>query len=88
MQVLLMIKVSEEQFAYSIFNFLFFLFICILHLGDSDYKPADEEARSRLASSHSTPPPSCSSSSSSTSRKRPRRAVGPPRKFLPDSGQC
>ncbi|KTG46388.1 hypothetical protein cypCar_00003987 [Cyprinus carpio] len=54
--------------------------------GDSDYKPAVEEARSRLASSHSTPPPpSCSSSSSSTSRKRPRRTVGPPRKFLPDS---
>lgn len=54
--------------------------------GDSDYKPADEEARSRLAVSHFTPPPSCSSSSpASTSRKRPRRMVGPPRKFLPDS---
>ncbi|XP_051758484.1 zinc finger protein 335-like isoform X3 [Ctenopharyngodon idella] len=52
--------------------------------GDSDYKPAEEEARPKLAASHTTPP-SCSSSSSSTSRKRPRRMVGPPRKFLPES---
>ncbi|XP_073766503.1 uncharacterized protein isoform X2 [Danio rerio] len=54
--------------------------------GDSDYKPADEEARSRLAVRDFTPPPSCSSSSpASTSRKHPSRIVGPPRKFLPDS---
>ncbi|XP_073766491.1 zinc finger protein 335-like isoform X2 [Danio rerio] len=54
--------------------------------GDSDYKPADEESRSRLAVRHFTPPPSCSSSSNaSTSRKHPRRIVGPHRKFLPDS---
>ncbi|XP_051524700.1 zinc finger protein 335-like isoform X3 [Myxocyprinus asiaticus] len=51
--------------------------------GDSDYKPADEEARPRSAASHSTPPPPpCSSSSFTTLRKRPRRMVGPPRKFL------
>ncbi|XP_057212436.1 zinc finger protein 335-like isoform X2 [Triplophysa rosa] len=49
---------------------------------DSDYKPADEEPKPRLAASHCKPPPTCSSSSSSTSRKRPRRMVGPPRKFL------
>ncbi|XP_051509364.1 zinc finger protein 335-like isoform X2 [Myxocyprinus asiaticus] len=50
--------------------------------GDSDYKPADEEARPRSAASQSTPPPPCSSSSSTTLRKRPRRMVGPPRKFI------
>ncbi|XP_026851321.2 zinc finger protein 335 isoform X2 [Electrophorus electricus] len=48
---------------------------------DSDYNPADEQLRPR-ASAHRPAPPSCSSSSSSTSRKRPRRMVGPPRKFL------
>ncbi|XP_051965265.1 zinc finger protein 335-like isoform X2 [Xyrauchen texanus] len=52
--------------------------------GDSDYKPADEEARLRSAASHSTPPPPppCSSSSFTILRKRPRRMVGPPRKFI------
>ncbi|TRY85482.1 hypothetical protein DNTS_015645 [Danionella cerebrum] len=54
--------------------------------GDSDYKPADDETRSRLTPSHCTPP-SCSSSSTSTSRKRPRRMVGPPRKFLSGSAE-
>lgn len=55
--------------------------------GDSDYKPADEEAKPRSAPSHCKPPPTCSSSSSSTSRKRPRRVVGPPRKFLSYSAE-
>ena len=68
-------------------SFPIFKCILIVHTGDSDYKPADEEARSRLAVRHFTPPPSCSSSSNaSTSRKHPRRIVGPHRKFLPDSG--
>ncbi|XP_037391770.1 zinc finger protein 335 isoform X5 [Pygocentrus nattereri] len=49
--------------------------------GDSDYNPADEQLRARPPP-HRPAPPSCSSSSFSSSRKRPRRMVGPPRKFL------
>ncbi|XP_028849129.1 zinc finger protein 335-like isoform X2 [Denticeps clupeoides] len=45
--------------------------------GDSDYKPVEEEYRSRQLVSHRPVPPSCSSSS----QDRPRRRVGRPRKF-------
>lgn len=55
--------------------------------GDSDYKPALEEACPRTTANHCKPPPTCSSSSSTTSRKRPRRIVGPPRKFLSESAE-
>ncbi|MCJ8734954.1 hypothetical protein PDJAM_G00241230 [Pangasius djambal] len=48
---------------------------------DSDYNPADEQLRARPPT-HRPAPPTCSSSFSSNSLKRPRRMVGPPRKFL------
>ncbi|XP_047655797.1 zinc finger protein 335 isoform X4 [Tachysurus fulvidraco] len=48
---------------------------------DSDYNPADEQLRARPPTQRPAPA-SCSSSFSSNSLKRPRRMVGPPRKFL------
>lgn len=48
---------------------------------DSDYNPADEQLRARTPTQRPSPA-SCSSSFSSNSLKRPRRTVGPPRKFL------
>lgn len=48
---------------------------------DSDYNPADEQLRARPPTQRPSPA-SCSSSFSSNSLKRPRRMVGPPRKFL------
>lgn len=69
----------------TIFGWLYLLFVFYFYFfifsEDSDYNPADEQLRARPPTQRPAPS-SCSSSLSSNSLKRPRRMVGPPRKFL------